>query len=237
SETASRSSSVRTCSVTANGTILTIRYAPRSAPTTDDRSVAGTPSNNSSSTGHESQTVAPLCKDLLAEQTWVAPALRFLASDLGPQYSEFIQQWADAEAGTPATSRGLSRAQCPDEIKHWINKRGDTRFTTGAESKLGDGFASNFSQRVWKWWFAIQPPWRGTPVNSRLPPVKELHDDYKPLNYWGRDGWVLLLVCLKWWGLSIREAELDKQKVLRDDWLCAIEDMSLMLTRLTAHRD
>ncbi|KAK7017888.1 SERTA domain-containing protein 3 [Paramarasmius palmivorus] len=176
-------------------------------------------------------------------RTWFEPAFEYLnVAELGSPYLQFVQQWIGAEAATGwrSTQRGMPGDQRPVELTRWRggNNAVDRYKASNEKTPTLDGtFAIEFSASVWAWWGSIQPTWRGVDLDSLRPrPFQHFGSEWKSLNRWGPNGWVLLLVCIKWWGVSLRQLEDDNITAMKDDWETAIADMSMMLQGVTEYR-
>lgn len=79
-----------------------------------------------------------------------------------------------------------------------------------------------------KWWASLQPSWRGLGAGGSMCFVPVYSGDWKSLNVPGKNGWLSIMVCLKWWGVYV--AGKDKAQ-----WVEAVTDVLMMLNGLIAH--
>ncbi|KAH7875033.1 uncharacterized protein C8R40DRAFT_1046018, partial [Lentinula edodes] len=91
-----------------------------------------------------------------------------------------------------------------------------------------------FVQEVWAWWANLQPDWRSLDENGLPMPFEEFGDDLSSLNKHGRNAWVGLLACLKWWKVGLGYHIADDNEAPVNEWLAIIADMTRMLDRLVA---
>lgn len=79
-----------------------------------------------------------------------------------------------------------------------------------------------------KWWASLQPSWRDLGAGNRLSQISVMGDDWKSLNVPGKNGWLSIMACLKWWGVYAAEKE-------KAQWVEVVEDVLMMLNGLIAH--
>ncbi|KAJ3895969.1 hypothetical protein GG344DRAFT_22218, partial [Lentinula edodes] len=165
--------------------------------------------------------------------TWFQQAFAFLNHDLGTEYSNLIQLWMRFEQLNhwKVSRSKLSDLNRPAMLNDWCKRR------TGSVPALSTAaLVYRFGENVWTWWCSLQPPWRPCSItNNRPTPLLILGTEWHSLNTGGKNGWMLIITCLKWWreGLdSILEAE---KRDLETDWYVAVEDISRMLQGLVMH--
>ncbi|KAJ3709688.1 hypothetical protein C8R42DRAFT_584982, partial [Lentinula raphanica] len=166
---------------------------------------------------------------------WFADAFSYLNIDLGPQWREVVTTWVEFErvfgwAKTPSHHpRAFPALLRPKELSHWI---GNCRYERkGSEPVFDDLSFVEFIDKFWNWWASIQPEWRGLDMGSRPAPVSCYGSDWKTLNIHGKNGWLSVLACLKWWGVYIGNDGGER----RQEWLKAVRDVHVMLTGLVDH--
>ncbi|KAJ7226578.1 hypothetical protein C8J57DRAFT_1093114 [Mycena rebaudengoi] len=101
---------------------------------------------------------------------------------------------------------------CPGEIHEWV------KATCWGSPEINDMDA--FTKHWWVWWESLNPEWRRQ--GSRL--MREGTGDWRCLDCPGTNGFMNIMVCLKWWG-----AELVTEEELTKDWLEAIRDVTWVL--------
>ncbi|KAF8830846.1 hypothetical protein HHX47_DHR2001109 [Lentinula edodes] len=95
-------------------------------------------------------------------------------------------------------------------------------------------FTPTFIEEVAAWWASLQPQWRLLDENGTPTPFDSFGDDMSPLNKHGRNAWVGLLACIKWWGIGLKCSVADDHEVHLNEWLNIIADMTKMLGKLAA---
>ncbi|KIK52800.1 hypothetical protein GYMLUDRAFT_179722, partial [Collybiopsis luxurians FD-317 M1] len=60
--------------------------------------------------------------------------------------------------------------------------------------------------------------------------------NWNTLDHFGKNGWLSLLACLKWWGKGLARMEIHKRGDGVSDWLMAIDNVSTMLDGLIAYK-
>ncbi|KAJ3816404.1 hypothetical protein F5880DRAFT_1494331, partial [Lentinula raphanica] len=91
-----------------------------------------------------------------------------------------------------------------------------------------------FVAELWAWWATLQPQWRSVDNDGKPLPFEDFGDDMAPLNKHGKNGWLCLLVCVKWWGNGLQTLLDNEQVSQTKDWLVLVADMTKMLQRLVA---
>ncbi len=86
------------------------------------------------------------------------------------------------------------------------------------------------------WWLKLQPGWRQVTTKDQLEPIKVFKDDWQTLDKFSNNGWVCLLVSLKWWGAALLHHSVGEQEHLEVDLFTAIRDVYVGLDRLAHHR-
>ncbi|KAL0064987.1 hypothetical protein AAF712_007978 [Marasmius tenuissimus] len=155
--------------------------------------------------------------------SWLEPAFNFLNINAAPQYNALLGYWVETEA-VMKTERGFSAL--PAWGKSWVGLKMEKRFMNESNPVMSREFALSFPDKVWSWWFKLQPKWRGSPVNKRLLIKGMENKNWSTLNHRGRKGWIIILVSLKWWWESIQVLEDNEKQAAKDDWLLAVEEMT-----------
>ncbi|KAJ6451813.1 hypothetical protein C8R47DRAFT_916658, partial [Mycena vitilis] len=97
----------------------------------------------------------------------------------------------------------------PKEVKDWV---GRARHYTPT---IAD--ADAFGEVWWDWWVDINPSWRG----KRRPMNRFEGSSWSCMDYPGQNGFLNILMCLKWWR--------DAMETESRDWKDAIEDVTWAL--------
>ncbi|KAL0579569.1 hypothetical protein V5O48_002449 [Marasmius crinis-equi] len=158
-------------------------------------------------------------------RNWVLLALYYLnddLDDLSDVYRTLVRRWIGIEIGREESSQGFpSNTLRPVEVDKWLKKKVESRFTCRTAPVLDQAFAHDFPPKFRAWWDSLQPASRrpvpeGTPDPSRADniPLRKL----KSLDKWGVRGWVVLLVCIKWYGLSILTLQDGERDVAKTGW-------------------
>ncbi|KAG7095971.1 hypothetical protein E1B28_006654 [Marasmius oreades] len=181
--------------------------------------------------GLQESTLAQLAvaSTLPRERSWILLAIHYLnAADLGPQYKILVKRWIEIEVTASGTSHGLPTNKRPPEIKAWVTKGIESRFHS-KYPKLDKDFAVAFPPKCQEWWQLLQPVRRG--AAGETSPYHP--QDMKSLEKRGPTGWLLLLVCVKWWGNSIAELEKGDQEASKENLNLVVEEMLRMLDHVT----
>ncbi len=167
---------------------------------------------------------------------WFIPAFRYLNVDLGKNYIALVKQWVVLErANTWKNPRsGLMTHGRPKVVTTWLQ---NTRYERkGSEPKLTGESLIAFTIHFWSWWVNLQPTWRLVTEESQLKSVDNFGDDWESLDKCGRNGWLLLIASLKWWGEALDSESGDKRQQLHNKWTRVLEDISMMLGGLIEYR-
>ncbi|KAJ3889197.1 hypothetical protein GG344DRAFT_52141, partial [Lentinula edodes] len=165
---------------------------------------------------------------------WFFEAFHYLNMALEPQYLELLQIWMDYERKTgwhnPHKLAGFSPEKRPSVLLAWMKNR--PRPLPKVDTK--GFFTPKFVENVWAWWASLQPDWRLLDKNGLPMPFEEFGHDFSPLDKHGKNAWVGLLACLKWWRVGLECHDHDNE-VYIDDWLTIIADMTRMLGKLVTN--
>ncbi|KAK7019366.1 SERTA domain-containing protein 3 [Paramarasmius palmivorus] len=175
---------------------------------------------------------------LFSAPEWFISAFSYLDDvSLGFKYSRLLCEWANTEVATGWKGSGMMAKHRPREIEVWRVRKGVVdRYKSGKEPVLAEVPAVDaFGESVWQWWSAMQPAWR--PMQDGRPlPNPQFGAKWDNLNRWGPNGWVLLLVTMKWWGQGILRLDTPNRPARLDDWETALMDMLIMLKGVSQFR-
>ena len=135
---------------------------------------------------------------------WFTDAFQNLtAVDLGESFLALVEKWIALEKTHQwATTRhGFAKAHRPAEVNKWI--RG-SRKSTREPCLSGDSLV-DFAKNFWAWWLQLQPSWRQVTTKDQLEPVRASGDDWQTLDKFGNNGWVCVIVSLKWWVVALAD--------------------------------
>ncbi|KAJ7745173.1 hypothetical protein B0H14DRAFT_2406767, partial [Mycena olivaceomarginata] len=83
--------------------------------------------------------------------------------------------------------------------------------------------ASAFGKEFWVWWIQINPSWR----TKNHPMIREEGpSDWACTEYKGQNGFLNVLMLLKWWRDAMKDAS--------PDWEEAMDDVTWVLQKMTA---
>ncbi|KIK60678.1 hypothetical protein GYMLUDRAFT_115058, partial [Collybiopsis luxurians FD-317 M1] len=114
---------------------------------------------------------------------------------LGAPYTALINRWIELERlnNWQTVTTGLTNVNRPREVSAWI--RNGRRKNVIISSDQIEAFGKN----VWAWWLVLQLSWRDTSEGKPLHAVACYGDNWNTLDHFGKNGWLSLLACLKWW--------------------------------------
>ncbi|KAJ6517935.1 hypothetical protein C8R47DRAFT_933869, partial [Mycena vitilis] len=129
----------------------------------------------------------------------------------GQLWEEAVDLWWAHEkaAAFDGPGKGPMPKMRPKQVAGWV-----ARARTGGPNPPVDDVIS-FSVAWWKWWVAINPPWRQTDDGRRL--KKEGGGEWGAAAQTGPNGFLSVLVCLRWWRDAVRGDE--------KEWKEAVEDV------------
>ncbi|KAJ3718808.1 hypothetical protein C8R42DRAFT_585302, partial [Lentinula raphanica] len=165
---------------------------------------------------------------------WFKDAFEFLNVELGVPYTAFVKLYIEFErvSGWQTSRIGLPKFNRPNELNDWISY--------GRYSKkkiaIAPQMVEDFKVRFMGWWASLQPKWRRVAGGNGLFPVSDSVDDWKSLDYSGKNGWLSLLAGIRWWGESLTQIEEPERSKRIDEWLAAIDEMSSMLHGLISFK-
>lgn len=157
---------------------------------------------------------------------WFAEAVIYLNVQVEcHEYSGLLARWFELEVLLGYRGVRLNQKAMPCELKRW--------YKDGREPALLPNFVSVIEKKFWIWWCALQPSWRGV-MEGRPARIESYGERWLSLRKSGTHGWYGLMICLKWWAMSINACPQDERDALRDGWRLAAEDLTLMLKGLLA---
>ncbi|KAJ3816626.1 hypothetical protein F5880DRAFT_1453592, partial [Lentinula raphanica] len=131
---------------------------------------------------------------------WFKDAFEFLDVDLGVSYTSLVELYIEFErvSGWHTSRIGLPKLNRPNELNDWISY--------GRYSKkkivIAPEMVEDFKARFMGWWISLQPKWRRVAGGNGLSLASDSVDldDWKSLDYSGKNGWLSLLAGIRWWG-------------------------------------
>ncbi|KAJ3754662.1 hypothetical protein EV360DRAFT_51186, partial [Lentinula raphanica] len=167
---------------------------------------------------------------------WFHTAVKYLLdNELESEFAKLAMSWMVLEQlyQFQTTNHGLSHHKRPNELSEWIKKQ--KRTAPGPVLATVDS-VSDFAESFWSWWNFLQPGWREPGSFNRPDPVRNFGDVWLSLDKPGNNGWVLLLVSLKWWWQSLKALDSSAVKGMKEDWFAAVDDVTSMLNGLVEWR-
>ncbi|KAJ3816610.1 hypothetical protein F5878DRAFT_545577 [Lentinula raphanica] len=117
-------------------------------------------------------------------------------------------------------SRGIACTTRPKELTRWImNGRYDRR---GNEPRFDNDELANFGKAFGLWWTSLK---RSCSKSGR----GRKGNGWGTLNTSGKNGWLSIVVCLKWWGMGLGE---HREEALGGIWRQSIQDVQFTLDEL-----
>ncbi|KAJ7838440.1 hypothetical protein B0H13DRAFT_1643265 [Mycena leptocephala] len=152
---------------------------------------------------------------------WAADARDLLRDGPGGAvWDGVLEEWwkheeAAAFTGPPKGQQPKSR---PKQVQGWIARAR----TGGPNPALIDVFA--FASQWWTWWKALNPEWRrdGAVNGERL--ARSGEGEWGPIVQTGPNGFLNVLICLRWWRDVINAGEMGA-------WEEALNDIKWVLER------
>ncbi|EIW79115.1 hypothetical protein CONPUDRAFT_26986, partial [Coniophora puteana RWD-64-598 SS2] len=136
-------------------------------------------------------------------------------------YTQILEEWVHLEKSSKFMSlQGpagmLDSKDRPQEVRWWIARK----HLVTVRPSIPD--VKTFAGHWWRWWACLQPEWREITAPSGLShsplPRHGRDGDCSALDKPGINGFLSIVVCLKWWGFETAAASKDPQ------WLAAIQD-------------
>ncbi|KAJ3965042.1 hypothetical protein EV361DRAFT_811323 [Lentinula raphanica] len=215
----------------ASDTSLKVAVAPeQSNITQSDQATVSGPETKVLSCSYRRLSVVDLSKllsypeDALQSKNasaWFPEAFKYVNVDLSDQYLAFVQDYIAFEGAKNWSSspKGLPARDRPKELTRWI--AGCRYERAGSEPKLKKEDLECFSQVFMAWWTSLK--------SSSLEKVSGKGKKPSSLNISGKNGWLSVVACIKWWGMALGE---DREGPAGGDWRRAISDVHLTLKNL-----
>ncbi|KAK7050137.1 hypothetical protein R3P38DRAFT_2504189 [Favolaschia claudopus] len=148
---------------------------------------------------------------------WAETALEFLTQpDLGDGWKAMLSTWwaRETRARFVGTKQGHPAKRRPKEIGEWSKR------ARNYTPKIVD--ADAFGQTLWIWWIDINPSWRGS--ERPLSRVGDVDGGWECLDLYGVNGFLNVLMGLKWWRNAMSDAS--------PDWAEAVDDVTWALSSM-----
>ncbi|KAF8137811.1 hypothetical protein K438DRAFT_1638995 [Mycena galopus ATCC 62051] len=133
---------------------------------------------------------------------------------MGNDWNTVVDLWwgLEEKSGFATTIKSHPTAKRPKAVGVWVkNARKNVPDIDSAEAMDG---------QWWAWWKAINPGWRV--LNNEL--VQLGDGDWEVLRCPGQNGFLNILMCLKWWFGSMETPS--------ESWERAIDDVKWALTQM-----
>ncbi|KAJ3744501.1 hypothetical protein DFH05DRAFT_1399238 [Lentinula detonsa] len=160
-------------------------------------------------------------------QKWFPTAFEYLNQDLGEDYITLLVNWVNFERsrGWVSSVKGLACNMRPKALSKWIlNCRYDR---TGNEPDFADeDVLRHFCKSFMFWWNTLQN-------SCQLVEGLTTGKKWESLDRSGKNGWLSVLACLKWWGMALGEQD-DREGPKGCEWRAVVKDASLVLNSLIA---
>ncbi|KAJ3872040.1 hypothetical protein F5051DRAFT_445576 [Lentinula edodes] len=162
---------------------------------------------------------------------WFHPAFEYLNHDLGVDYIYLIRAWIKLERikDWVYSSKGISAKLRPKELSHWIancrydRRNNDPKFQKQDINRFGINFVT--------WWNSLVNQ-ISTVSGENSDGDGRVRKEWGTLNTSGKNGWLSIIVCLKWWGMGLRD---DREGALGVKWRCTIKEVSCVLNELNLY--
>ncbi|THH26688.1 hypothetical protein EUX98_g7501 [Antrodiella citrinella] len=210
---------------TASGTVSSPKV-PDKVDTQAARPLESADSNKGQHDLEVTDKALPIPPSSGSTKKWFAEAVIYLNVQVEcHEYSGLLARWFELEVLLGYRGVRLNQKAMPCELKRW--------YKDGREPALLPNFVSVIEKKFWIWWCALQPSWRGV-MEGRPARIESYGERWLSLRKSGTHGWYGLMICLKWWAMSINACPQDERDALRDGWRLAAEDLTLMLKGLLA---
>ncbi|KAJ7233787.1 hypothetical protein C8J57DRAFT_1090271 [Mycena rebaudengoi] len=150
-----------------------------------------------------------------AAREWAVVAKSELSeSKLGLEWDQLVQLWWDREQATGfGVSVSENAQKRPNQVKNWVQRARSKAY----EPEIPDH--DTFREEWWTWWLNINPAWRKTAV-----PMLRTSGSLEFVDFTGRNRFLNVLMCLKWWG--------DASKGSSERWKEGVKDVVWVLRGL-----
>ncbi|KAJ7201972.1 hypothetical protein B0H12DRAFT_967131, partial [Mycena haematopus] len=132
----------------------------------------------------------------------------------GPEWLAVVGLWwkREEDAGFEGTTKSHPAKKRPKAVGEWVSRA--RNYTPQIED------ADGFGQVWWDWWVDINPSWR-----TKVRPMKrEEAGPWICLDYHGQNGFLNVLMCLKWWRDAMAKSS--------PDWEDAVSDVTWVLQQM-----
>ncbi|KAJ6514840.1 hypothetical protein C8R47DRAFT_961572 [Mycena vitilis] len=154
---------------------------------------------------------------------WAADARVTLQSGGGGElWEEVVEMWwvREKAASFDGPAKGPMAKIRPKQVAGWVGRAR----TGGPNPPIVDLIA--FAAGWWKWWVAINPPWRQTNEGKRL--KTEGEGDWGSAAQTGPNGLLNVLICLRWWRDASR-SDLSEWREALEDVVWALKEIGYVL--------
>ncbi|GAW04662.1 hypothetical protein LENED_006467 [Lentinula edodes] len=196
-----------------------------------DAAPSKTPFNHETSDNNSSSIELPVYpEDALTSDNarrWFPSAFEYLNQDISKEYVDLLRIWVEFERARDWTSsnRSLDRRDRPKVLSKWITNCRYERSGNEPDLTKKDDLVQ-FSKSFTRWWDNLRRPHSSAEIAAR-----DTQKGWQSLDRSGKNGWLSVLACLKWWGMALTEK--DKLGPLGDEWRNIIKDALLVLSELT----
>ncbi|KAJ3753449.1 hypothetical protein EV360DRAFT_53454, partial [Lentinula raphanica] len=142
----------------------------------------------------------------------------------GEDYTRILQSWIELERTKDWVSppKGIACKNRPKELTRWImNGRYDRR---GNEPRFKNDELANFGKAFVLWWSGLKQSCSESRGRGK-------ENGWGTLNTSGKNGWLSIVVCLKWWGMGLRES---REEALDEIWRQSMKDVQLTLDEVVS---
>ncbi|KAF7342848.1 hypothetical protein MSAN_02000900 [Mycena sanguinolenta] len=146
---------------------------------------------------------------------WAETARTFMLNKpYGDAWQSLVGVWwaREERAGFVGTRQGHPARKRPKAIGDWVSRaRNHTPVVEDAEE---------FGKEFWVWWIDINPSWR----EKKRPMLRNDGKNWLCLDYKGQNGFLNVLMLLKWWRDAMEEGS--------PDWEEAVNDVTWVLQQM-----
>lgn len=160
-------------------------------------------------------------------QKWFPQAFHLVNVDLGSHYMDFLGHWINFERlhGWGRSGGRLTGSGRPSIISKWVK---EGRYSPRcSEPCIDTDELEQYAQELSNWWKFIQP---ATPFDR-----DNMGVDWVALNKHGINGWLSIVVGMKWWGTSLKGLTGDSLNSCTEEWLATLEDLTETLQNLQSY--
>ncbi|KAJ7642661.1 hypothetical protein DFH06DRAFT_999755 [Mycena polygramma] len=148
---------------------------------------------------------------------WATKARVLLSKgEYGSRWTELVGAWWAREegAGFAGTNKAHPAKKRPTQIKDWVGRARNPNFTP----EIPD--VEEYGEEWWGWWVDINPAWR----QKKRPMKRGDGPSWACLDINGQNGFLNVLVGLKWWRDELEEGS--------PDWEEAVDDVTWVLQQM-----